>query len=187
MKTVFLFSGQGSHHFQMGRELFERDACFRATMQNADRVVRKRCGESVLTALFAENNTREIPFHRTLHSHPAIFMVEYALAKSLMDAGVQPDMVLGASLGTFAAAAVAGCIDSDEALLAVFEQALALEAHAKPGCMIAVMGEPGRYLTPELLALCELGASNFAAHAVISLPEPNLAAVEAYQIGRAHV
>lgn len=180
MKTVFLFSGQGSHHFQMGRELFERDACFRATMQHADRVMRERCGESVLTTLFAERNNREIPFTRLLHSHPAIFMVEYALAKSLIDAGVQPDMVLGASLGTFAAAVVAGCIDSDDALLTVIEQAIALEAHCEPGCMIAVIGEPERYLTPELLALCELGVRNFATHSVISLPEPNVAVVESY-------
>jgi trans-AT polyketide synthase, acyltransferase and oxidoreductase domains len=180
MKTVFLFSGQGSHHFQMGLELFERDACFRATMQHADRVIRERCGESVLTALFAEGNTRDMPFNRLLHSHPAIFMVEYALAKSLIDAGVQPDMVLGASLGTFAAATVANCINPDDALLAVIEQAMVLEAHCEPGCMIAVMGEPERYLTPELLALCELGANNFAKHSVISLPERNVAAVETY-------
>jgi trans-AT polyketide synthase/acyltransferase/oxidoreductase domain-containing protein len=180
VKTVFLFSGQGSHHFQMGRELFERDACFRTTMQHADRVVRERCGESVLTALFAERNTRDIPLNRLLHSHPAIFMVEYALAKSLIDTGVRPDMVLGASLGTFAAAAVAGCIDPDAALLAVIEQAIVLEKHCEPGCMIAVVGEPERYLTPELLALCELGASNFATHSVISLPGPNVAAAEAH-------
>ena len=82
----------------MGRELFERDACFRAAMQHADRVVRDRCGESVLAVLFTAGHTREIPFDRLLHSHPAIFMVEYALAKSLIDAGVRPDLVLGASL-----------------------------------------------------------------------------------------
>ncbi|TCV93444.1 trans-AT polyketide synthase/acyltransferase/oxidoreductase domain-containing protein [Luteibacter rhizovicinus] len=163
----------------MGRELFDRDKGFRTTMQHADRVMRERCGESVLGVLFAERNTRDIPLNRLLHSHCAIFMVEYALAKSLIDHGVRVDMVLGASLGAFAAAAVAGCIDPDAALLAVIEQAIALEEHGEPGCMIAVMGEPERYLTPELLALCELGARNFSTHSVISLPERNVAAVEA--------
>ncbi|WP_158755177.1 ACP S-malonyltransferase [Dyella sp. S184] len=179
MKTVFLFSGQGSHHFQMGRELFERNATFRSTMESADKVVRERCGgDSVLAVLHAEHNTRKLPFDRTLHSHPAIFMVEYALARTLIDAGVQPDMVLGASLGVFAAAAIAGCIDPDQALLAVIEQAIALESHAARGCMIAVVGERERYLTSELLALCEFGASNFATHSVISLPASNVTAVE---------
>lgn len=164
----------------MGRELFERDSGFHAAMLHADRIVRERCGESVLAELFAERNTKEIPFDRILHSHSAIFMVEYALAKSLIDAGVQPDGVLGASLGTFAAAAAAGYVDPDDALFAVIEQALALEEHCPRGCMMAVIGEPQRYQTPDLLRLCELGAHNFATHAVISLLASNRAAVEAH-------
>lgn len=180
VKNVFLFSGQGSQHFQMGRELFERDDCFRATIQHSDQVARERCGESVLAALFAENNRRDIPFDRLLYSHAAIFMVEHALASSLIDRGIRPDAVVGASLGAFAAAAIAGCLDPDVALSAVIEQALALEGHCEPGCMIAVVGEPARYLHPELLALCELGASHFATHKVLSLPQSNVGPVETY-------
>jgi len=180
MKTVFLFPGQGSQHFQMGRELFERNACFRAAMLDMDRVVRERCGESVLEALFAERQTKEIPLIRILHSHPAIFMVEYALARTLIDAGVRPDLVLGASLGTFAATAVAGHLEPELALAAVIEQASAVDKHCDQGFMIAVIGEPEHYLTPELLALCERGASNFATHTVLSLPGAHVAAVEDY-------
>lgn len=164
----------------MGRELFERDARFRAAMLHADDVVSKHCGESIVAVLFEGRNTRDVPFDRVLHSHPAIFMVEYALAKSLIGAGVQPDMVLGESLGTFSAAAVAGYVDPDDALRAVIEQAIALEKHCERGCMIAVMGELQRYLTPELGALCELGATHFARHSVISLPERNAATVESH-------
>lgn len=180
VKTVFLFSGQGAHHFQMGRELYERDAGFRAVMHHTDQVARARCGESVAAVLFAQDNAPHLPFDRLLHSHAAIFMVEYALAKTLIDRGVQPDLVLGASLGAFAAAAVAGCVDADTALSAVIEQAMALEARCQAGCMLAVMGERKHFLSPALLSLCELGASNFATHSVLALPAKNLAAVEAY-------
>ena len=178
VKTILLFAGQGSHHFQMGRELFERDPVFRSAMQHSDHVLRSLGGGSVLSVLFAEGNTRETPFDRLVHSHCAIFMVEYALARSLIQKGVTVDMVLGSSLGSFAAAAVAGCIDHDAAVQAVFEQALAVESLGEAGGMIAVMGEPERYLTPELLTLCELGARNFATHSVLSAPQANLAAVE---------
>ncbi|HVI53490.1 MAG TPA: ACP S-malonyltransferase [Luteibacter sp.] len=178
MKTILLFAGQGSHHFQMGRELFERDPVFRSTVLHLDSLLQKHGGESVVGVVFADGNVRELAFDRLLHSHCAIFMVEYALAMSLIARGVRVDLVLGASLGAFAAAAVAGCVDPETALSAVVAQALAVEAHGEAGGMIAVMGEPENYLTPELLALCEVGARNFATHAVLSAPEANLVAVE---------
>jgi trans-AT polyketide synthase/acyltransferase/oxidoreductase domain-containing protein len=169
----------------MGRELHERDACFRAVMQRLDAVAFVRCGTSIIDVLYRGKETKAEPFTRTLYSHPAIFMVEYALAQSLIERGVVPDLTLGASLGSFAAAAVAGCIDAESALIAVIEKARMLEAHCLPGCMIAVLGDPERYLDAKLLALCELGARNFASHSVISLPQENIAQVEAYLDRRA--
>ena len=180
MKTAFLFSGQGSHYFQMGRELFERDACFRSVMERLDTIAVERCGASIIDVLYRGEQGKAAPFTRTLHSHPAIFMVEYALAQSLIARGVVPDLVLGASLGSFAAAAVAGCIDAETAAAAVVEKAHVLEKHCRPGGMIAVVGVPASYLDAELLALCELGASNFATHSVISLPLENRDQVEEY-------
>jgi trans-AT polyketide synthase/acyltransferase/oxidoreductase domain-containing protein len=168
----------------MGRELYERDPGFRAVMRHADQIAHAYCGESVLATVFAEDKGRHIALDRLLYSHVGIFMVEYALAKTLIDRGVQADMVLGASLGAFAAATVAGCMDPDIALSAVLEQAVTLEACCQAGCMMAVMGERDRFLSSELLALCEHGASNFASHSVIALPESNRAAVEAYLRGR---
>jgi trans-AT polyketide synthase/acyltransferase/oxidoreductase domain-containing protein len=162
----------------MGRELFDRDPVFRSTLQHLDDLLSEYAVDPVLPVLFADGNTRDMPFDRLLHSHCAIFMVEYALAMSVIGRGVQVDMVLGASLGAFAAAAVAGCIDPEVALSAVIAQALAVETHGEPGGMIAVMGEPERYLTTDLMASCELGARNFATHSVLAAPECNLDAVE---------
>ena len=179
VKNIFLFSGQGSQYFQMGRDLFHGDAVFRATMQRADRLMQEYGGQSLIATLFAENHHRNTPFQRLLVTHAAIFAVECALAKSMIDKGVLPDAVMGASLGAFAAATIAGCIDVDTAFRAVTEQANAVEAHGEPGCMIAVVGEPACYVTDHLLELCELGAQHFAKHMVLSLPERNAPAVEA--------
>lgn len=178
VKTVLLFSGQGSHHFQMGRELFEGDADFRSHIRQADRVVRERCGESVLDVLYADHASRDTPLSRLLHSHAAIFMVEYALAQTLRNRGITVDKVLGASLGSFAAATVAGWVDMEAALLAVIEQALAVEANVEPGGMIAVLGDPGICLDAALRDICELAATNFPTHSVLAMPGRHIGAVE---------
>ncbi|MBZ5525861.1 MAG: acyltransferase domain-containing protein, partial [Acidobacteriia bacterium] len=111
-KTVFMFSGQGSQYFQMGRGLYDNNKTFREWMIRLDGIARDLCGRSVIEALYSDAQRRADPFERTLLTHPAIFMVEYSLAQSLICSGVLPDMVLGVSLGSFAAAAVAGFIDA---------------------------------------------------------------------------
>ncbi|NVD98023.1 ACP S-malonyltransferase [Massilia sp. BJB1822] len=176
-KTVFMFSGQGSQYRQMGHELYRREPVFRDAMQRLDSLVRTRCGESVLAALYEDANGEQ-PLKRVRISHPAIFMVEYALARTLIAADVRPDLVLGSSLGSYAAAAIAGCVDAETALEAVIEKALMLERHCAPGCMVAVMGDPAAYLTPGLLDICELAARNFNGHSVLAMPLDQLARVE---------
>ncbi|WP_256080284.1 ACP S-malonyltransferase [Massilia sp. YIM B04103] len=176
-KTVFMFSGQGSQYRQMGHELYRREPVFRSTMQRLDPLVRSRCGESVLAALYEDANGEQ-QLKRVRISHPAIFMVEYALARTLIAADVQPDLVLGSSLGSYAAAAIADCVDAETALQAVIEKALMLERHCAPGCMVAVMGDPAAYLRSGLQDICELAARNFSGHSVLAMPLDQLARVE---------
>src|SRR5260370_1040196 len=119
-----MFSGQGSQYFQMGRELFEKNDTFRDWMVRLDDMARRLSGRSVIGILYSDLHGKGDPFDRTLLTHPAIFMVEYSLAQSLIHAGVCPDIVLGVSLGSFAAATVAGFIGVEDALTAVMRQIL---------------------------------------------------------------
>src|SRR5687767_4157459 len=98
---VFLFAGQGSQYFHMGRELFERRPDFRAHMEELDAVARAVTGTSVLAALYDPQRAKSDPFAYTPLTHPAIFMVEFALTQLLQNSGWRPDCVLGASLGSF--------------------------------------------------------------------------------------
>ena len=99
-ETVFMFSGQGSQYFQMGRELFEKNETFRDWMIRLDDIPRHVSGKSVIEVLYSDVYGKGDRFDRTLLTHPAIFMVEYSLAETLVEAGVRPDMVLGVSLGS---------------------------------------------------------------------------------------
>jgi acyl transferase domain-containing protein len=148
-------------------------------MRRLDEIAREWSGVSVVDTLYADAHGRGDPFDRTLLTHPAIFMVEYALAQCLIEAGVVPDLVLGVSLGSFAAASVAGFIDVDQAMTAVMRQALALEACCKPGGMTAVFAEPALFAEPFLSDRSELAAVNFASHFVVSAPQEEMASIEA--------
>lgn len=175
--NVFMFSGQGSHYHQMGKPLYEQNATFRHWMQRLDTAAYELCGKRVLDAIWS--GEKSATFDRTLLTHPAIFMVEYSLAQCLMHEGVQPDVVLGASLGSFVAATVAGCLDVDRALAAVIAQAQAFEATCERGGMIAVLAEPSLYEEMFLRERSELAGINFATHFAVSAAQSDLDAIEA--------
>jgi bacillaene synthase trans-acting acyltransferase len=177
--TIFMFSGQGSQYFHMGRALYDSDGAFREWMNKLDDIARGASGRSVVETLYSDAHGRGDPFDRTLMTHPAIFMVEYSLARSLMRAGVWPDIVLGVSLGSFAAAAVAGFIGVEDALTAVVRQATALEECCEPGGMIAVLADPALFAEDFLSGRSELVAVNFSSHFVVSARRTELAEIEA--------
>ena len=178
-ETVFMFSGQGSQYFHMGRALYENNDTFHCWMVRLDEIVRRSSGASVIETLYSDAHGKGDLFDQTLLTHPAIFMVEYSLAQSLMQAGVWPDMVLGASLGSFAAAAVAGFIDAEDALAAVVRQAMALEEWSEPGGMIAVLADPELFAEDFRSGRSELAAVNFSSHFVVTARRPELAEIEA--------
>lgn len=178
-RTAFLFSGQGSQHFQMGRALFERVPEFRRWMQQLDQIVQALAEQSVVEVLYDDRNGLSTTFDQLALTHPAIFMVEYSLARALIADGIEPDLTVGASLGSFAAAAVAGHVDPEQALAAVVQQAAALQTCCDPGAMIAVLADPGEFEAAGLAEHAELAAVNFDAHFVVASPAERLPAVEA--------
>lgn len=176
--TVFMFSGQGSQYFQMGRGLYGENATFRQWMQDLDEIARPIAGTSIVEAIYAEGRTKGDSFDRTLLTHPAIFMVEYALARTLVESGLRPDVVLGVSLGSFTAAAVAEALSVEDALTSVIRQALVLEQHCDRGGMLAILAAPALFDEPFLRDSTELAAINFDSHFVVSAPNESLGEIE---------
>jgi acyl transferase domain-containing protein len=106
-------------------------------------------------------------------------MVEVALAELLIEKSVIPDVVLGSSLGSFAAATVAGFLEADDALTAVIRQATTLETCCEPGGMLAILANPEIHAEEFLRNHSDLAAVNFASHFVVSAREADLAGIEA--------
>jgi bacillaene synthase trans-acting acyltransferase len=177
-KTVFMFSGQGSQYFQMGRPLFERNSIFRDCMLRLDVIARELSGQSIVAALYGDDSSKGARFDRTLLTHPAIFMVEHSTAQALIGAGVAPDITLGASLGSFAAATLAGIISVEDAMVAIIGHARALEECCEPGGMIAILADPALYEQEFLAGHSELAAVNFSSHFVVAATWDKCDAIE---------
>lgn len=176
--VVFMFSGQGSQYYGMARALFQNNAGFRKTVDRLDACAADVIGESVIGRLYEARKSSREEFKRTLYTHPAIFIIEYTLARMLIDSGVQPCYALGVSLGEFAAAAVAGILSAEDALAAVLVQARIIEEECPSGGMLAILHETALYDTVPLLREgTELVSVNSASHFVVAGGEAALDAV----------
>lgn len=166
---IFMFSGQGSHYYQMGKELFEQNPIFRKWMLKLNEMASDTLGESVLDKVYDQTKPKSSLFDQTLYSHPAIFMVEYSLSQMFLEEGIMPDYVLGTSMGEFTSAAVAGVMEVDELLVALIKQAQVLEAHCQKGGMTAIIHQTT--LFEEMSSLfnqVELASFNFHSHFVVA-------------------
>lgn len=166
---VFLFSGQGSQYYHMGKELWKHHPAFHKWMLRLDALMAPYTGISVVNELYHPQKGVQDPFDRLLYTHSAIFMVEYALYQVLLEQGIKPDYVLGTSMGEFASAAAADVLSVEDIAMCVASQALAIERSCAKGGMIAILDRPDLYYeTPQLYENCELASVNYSSHFVIS-------------------
>lgn len=167
-RIVYLLSGQGGQHRQMGRALYDADATFRDSMRGLDALAAD-LGVPVLTELYGPEARKADPFLRTLLTHPAIFMLEVSAARALAAQGLRPGALLGSSLGEFSAAAIAGAVDAGEMLAALIACARAVEQLCPQGAMLAALGPLNAFAAdPEMGREVTLACVNSEQHFVLS-------------------
>ncbi|WP_437608191.1 type I polyketide synthase [Sorangium sp. So ce834] len=138
--VAFLFPGQGAHRPNMGRDLYETEPVFRAEVDACASRLERHLGLDIRALLFpahAELEDAARRLDRTSMTQPALFVVEYALARLWMAWGLTPDAMLGHSVGEVVAACVAGCLSLDDALALVAARGRLMEATPE-GAMLAV-------------------------------------------------
>ncbi|WP_224273629.1 type I polyketide synthase [Streptomyces sp. LS1784] len=110
-RVAFLFSGNGSQWVGMGRQLLAGLPVFRRSMMKSDRRMRELLGFSLVEQLLSpEGRLDDMDVFQ-----PLLFSIQVALAETWRSLGVEPDVVLGQSVGEFAASHVAGALDFDDA------------------------------------------------------------------------
>lgn len=170
MKTIWMFSGQGSQYHCMAEDLYRNEPVFRSLMERADAVARPLIGISVVDEIYRVRD-RTVPFQRTLLTHPAILIVEWALAEYLLSLGSRPDLLLGYSLGELTGLVVAGSLGIEEAVRLAIRQALMVEYLVPAGRMLAVLEVPELMeRRADVFDGVELAAVNFRNNFVVTGP-----------------
>ncbi len=114
-KLVFVFPGQGSQWTGMGRQLLAREPVFRAVVQRCDEVISRHVGWSLLAELSRDDGDQSWS-EQTDRVQLASFAVHVGLAAWWRSLGIEPDAVVGHSMGEIAAAHVAGALSLDDAV-----------------------------------------------------------------------
>ena len=137
--VVFMFPGQGAQYPDMGRDLYEHEAVFRHEIDRCATILRPLLDQD-LRALLYPTATAGDAQHRlmsTVAAQPAIFSVEYALAKLWMAWGIRPKAMIGHSVGEFVAAVLAGVFSLQDALAVVAARGKLMQ-QLPGGAMLAV-------------------------------------------------
>jgi phthiocerol/phenolphthiocerol synthesis type-I polyketide synthase E len=176
--VVFMFSGQGTQYVDMGRGLYDADPGFRADVDTCCEILKGEMGLDLRSIMHADGDREAAAaqLRQTAITQPALFTIEYALARWWMRCGLTPNAMLGHSIGEYVAACLAGVMSLEDAL-AVVAMRGRLMGSMPGGSMLAVPLSEGA-LQPLLGPYVSLAAVNAPSMCVLAGPAPILATIE---------
>jgi len=177
--VAFLFTGQGAQYLHMGADLYRDEPVFRQALDSCAEILRPHLGFDLREALYPQGGDPEEAAARltaTSLAQPALFAIEYALARQWMAWGLQPQAMIGHSLGEYVAACLAGVFSLEDALALVAARGRLMQS-MPPGAMLS-LPLPEREVLPLLGPQLSLAAVNGPALCVVSGPEEAVAALQ---------
>jgi len=166
---VFMFSGQGSQYVNMGRELYESEIVFREQVNRCCELLKPHLQLDLRTVLYpSEEKAQAVTqkLQQTAITQPALFVIEYSLAKLWMAWGVHPEMMIGHSIGEYVAATLAGVFSLEDALAIVATRGKLMQ-QLPDGAMLSI-GLPEKEVQQLLEDEVSLAASNSPSSCVVS-------------------
>ena len=177
--VAFMFSGQGAQYVNMGLELYQTETVFKEQVDICAESLLPHLGLDLRELLYPSEEEAEAAaeqLQQTKFTQPALFVIEYALAKLWMTWGIQPNAMIGHSIGEYVAACLSGVFSLKDALLLVANRGRLMQ-QMPSGDMLAVPLPP-----QELQALLgeelSLAAVNGVSQCVASGPAEAIQGLE---------
>src|SRR5262249_15439216 len=169
--VAFMFPGQGAQYLNMASELYQTEPVFRQQVDICSERLLPELGFDLRTVLYpspqpAEEARRQL--NQTFITQPALFVLEYALAKLWMQWGVYPEALIGHSLGEYVAACLAGVFSLEEALTLVAARGRLMQS--LPGGAMLALALSEKEVQPLLGMKLSLAAVNGSSSCVVSGP-----------------
>lgn len=177
--VTFMFSGQGAQYCHMGRELYEQEAAFRRTVDQCAEILQPHLGLWLPEVLFPAPGQAEQAstlLDQTSMTQPALFTLEYSLATLLISWGIQPEAMIGHSIGEYVAATLAGVFNLEDALYLVAERGRLIQSLPE-GDMLFIpqsAAEVEKYLSDHIA----LGTANSPMVSVLSGDRESIATLQ---------
>lgn len=179
-EVAFMCPGQGAQYPAMGRGLYAAEPAFREAYDACCAVLATQMDIGAATA----DDVRDLFFSdaadvltATQITQPAVFALEYALARLWISWGVQPQALIGHSVGEFVCAALAGVMSLADALSLVALRGKLMQAQPA-GSMLSVRLSAAA-IAPYLDDAVELAAENSPNLCVVAGPTPDIERLEA--------
>ena len=173
-QLVLMFPGQGAQYAGMGKDLYANDPLFAAALDDCLNAFAGVLDFDLCDRLFSADALALAP---TAVTQPALFAIEYALARRLLSLGARPHALIGHSIGEFAAAVLAGVMRLEDAARLVARRGALMQA-LPAGAMLSVRLGADE-LTPRLGPSVSLAAENGPNACVASGPFDAIAALQA--------
>ena len=169
--VAFLFSGQGSQYVDMARELYQAEPVFREQVNVCADLLGPSLGLDLRALVYpaeAQADEARRRISETRITQPALFVIEYSLARLWMAWGIKPKAMAGHSIGEYVAACLAGVFSLPDALTIVATRGRLMQS-LQPGAMTAV-ALSDEELRPSLGEGLDIAAVNGPRQSVVSGP-----------------
>src|SRR5215213_10568786 len=186
--VIFMFPGQGAQHPGMGAELYEVEPTFREQIDLCSDLLQPHLGCDLRSILYPPQENMDKAAERlkqTVFTQPAVFVVEYALAKLWMSWGVRPRAMIGHSIGEYVAACLAGVFTLKDALTLVAARGRLMQS--APGGAMSSITLPESELVPLLDNRLAIAAVNGPSFCVVSGETEAIEQLEDLLVKRGHL